>query len=99
TEISNNENITLSVPVTNTGKRNGTEIVQVYLRKVGDSEGPLKTLRGFKRIVVPAGKTATAVINLPPAAFEFYDAGFGKITVAAGEYAVLYGNSSAEKDL
>jgi beta-glucosidase len=99
TEISNNESLTLSIPVTNTGKRNGTEIVQVYVRKVGDSEGPLKTLRGFKRTVVAAGKTATAVINLPPAAFEFYDTNFGKMTVAAGEYELLYGHSSAEKDL
>jgi beta-glucosidase len=56
-------------------------------------------LRGFKRIVVPAGKTATAVINLPPAAFEFYDANGGKMTVAAGDYELLYGNSSADKDL
>ncbi|HUP10892.1 MAG TPA: glycoside hydrolase family 3 C-terminal domain-containing protein, partial [Niastella sp.] len=99
TEIGNNESITISIPVTNTGKRNGTEIVQVYVRKVGDSEGPLKTLRGFTRIVVAAGKTATAAINLPPAAFEFYDTNGGKMTVAAGEYEVLYGNSSAEKDL
>jgi beta-glucosidase len=98
-QIGNNESVELSIPVTNTGKRNGTEIVQVYVRKTGDSDGPLKTLRGFKRIAVPAGKTATAVINLPPAAFEFYDTNFGKMTVAAGEYEVLYGNSSAEKDL
>jgi beta-glucosidase len=99
TEISNKESITLSIPVTNTGKRSGTEIVQVYVRKTGDSDGPLKTLRGFKRMAVAAEKTATAVIDLPPAAFEFYDTNYGKMTVAAGEYELLYGNSSADKDL
>jgi beta-glucosidase len=99
TEISNNESVTLSIPVSNTGKRQGTEIVQVYVRKTGDADGPLKTLRGFKRIAVPAGKTTTAVISLPPAAFEFYDANWGKMMVAAGEYELLYGNSSADKDL
>jgi len=71
----------------------------VYVRKTGDSDGPLKTLRGFKRIVVPAATTATALINLPPSTFEFYDNNYGKMTVAAGEYELLYGNSSAEKDL
>lgn len=99
TAISNNESIDISIPVTNTSKRTGTEIVQVYVRKTNDSDGPLKTLRGFKRVSVPAGSTATAVINLPPSAFEFYDDKYGKMTVAAGEYELLYGNSSAEKDL
>lgn len=99
TAISNNESIDISIPVTNTSKRTGTEIVQVYVRRTNDSDGPLKTLRGFKRVSVPAGSTATAVINLPPSAFEFYDDKYGKMTVAAGEYELLYGNSSAEKDL
>jgi len=98
-QINNNESVELSIPVTNTGKRNGTEIVQVYVRKVSDSDGPLKTLRGFKRIDLAAGKTATAIISLPPSAFEFYDAIHGKMAVTPGEYELLYGNSSAEKDL
>ncbi|MBO9202597.1 MULTISPECIES: xylan 1,4-beta-xylosidase [Niastella] len=99
TIISNTETIDISIPVTNTSKRNGTEVVQVYVRKTGDSDGPLKTLRGFKRIEVPAGKTAIALINLPPATFEFYDTSYGKMTVATGEYELLYGNSSSDKDL
>ena len=99
TQINSNESVELSIPVTNAGKRHGTEIVQVYVRKVGDSDGPLKTLRAFKRIDIAAGKTATAMISLPPAAFEFYNAIHGKMEVTPGEYELLYGNSSAEKDL
>jgi beta-glucosidase len=99
TEVSNKESIELSIPVTNTGKRNGTEIVQVYVRKVGDSDGALKTLRGFKRINVAAGKTAMANIMLPFAAFEFFNDIEGKMAVTPGAYELLYGNSSAEKDL
>ncbi len=99
TAFNNNESVELTIPVINTGKRNGTEIVQVYIRKTGYTDGPLKTLRGFKRMDIAAGKTTTAVISLPPAAFEFYDTNFGKMTVAKGEYEILYGNSSAEKDL
>lgn len=99
TNISNTESIVISIPVINTSKRSGTEIVQVYVRKTGDSDGPFKTLRGFKRLAVPAATTVTALINLPPSTFEFYDNNYGKMTVAAGEYELLYGNSSAEKDL
>ncbi|MGN6416314.1 MAG: xylan 1,4-beta-xylosidase [Pseudobacter sp.] len=97
--IRNTDSIRLSIPVTNTGKRNGTEIIQVYVRKAGDNEGPLKTLRGFKRLPVNAGKTAVATITLTPAAFEFFDATKGKLAVMPGEYELLYGSSSADNDL
>jgi beta-glucosidase len=99
TNIKTNETIELIVPVSNIGKRDGTEIVQVYVRKVNDTDGPLKTLRGFQRIDVAAGKTRQAVINLPYTAFEFFDRASGKMAVTAGEYEVWYGNSSDTKDL
>ncbi len=99
TEISNYESVELTIPVTNTGKRDGTEVVQVYVRKANDIDGPLKTLKGFKRVSVASGKTNQAVINLPSTSFEFYDRASGKMVVTAGEYKVLYGNSSDAKDL
>jgi beta-glucosidase len=89
----------LSIPVSNTGKRNGTEIVQVYVRKVNDTDGPTKTLRGFQRLEVPAGKTSQAIITLPYNAFEFFDRSTGSMKVMPGEYEIWYGNSSAAKDL
>ena len=46
-ELTAGQSLKLTVPVTNTGKRNGEEVVQVYLRKQGDAEGPIKTLRAF----------------------------------------------------
>src|SRR3990172_6404399 len=52
TNIKTNETVELMVPVANTGKRDGTEVVQVYVRKVNDTDGPLKTLRGFQRVSV-----------------------------------------------
>ena len=99
TAIKSNESVELTIPVSNKGKRNGTEIVQVYVRKMNDIDGPLKTLKGFQRIDVAAGKTAQAVINLPYNSFEFFDRTTGKMDVAAGEYEVLYGSSSDAKDL
>ena len=99
TAIKANESVELTIPVSNKGKRNGTEIVQVYVRKLNDTDGPLKTLKGFQRVDVSAGKTIQAVINLPYNSFEFFDRSTGKMAVVAGEYEVLYGNSSDAKDL
>lgn len=99
TKIKNGENLKLSIPVSNIGKLDGTEVVQAYVRRSNDKNGPLKTLRGFQRVNVIAGKTSTATIDLPYKAFEFYDETKLKMTVTAGEYEVWYGNSSASKDL
>jgi beta-glucosidase len=98
-KIKSGESIKLSVPVSNTGKRDGTEIIQVYVRKANDSDGPLKTLRGFRRVDVTAGKTVEATIELPWTSFEFFDRASGKMAVVTGEYEVWYGNSSDTKDL
>ena len=98
-EIKKDETIQLTVPVSNTGKRDGTEIVQVYVHKVNDTDGPLKSLKGFKRIEIAAGKTLPASINLSNTAFEFFDRASGKMAVTTGEYEVWYGSSSDAKDL
>ncbi len=98
-QLKKDENLSVTVPVTNTGKRNGTEIVQVYVTKVNDNTGTVKTLRGFKRTAVAAGKTADAIIHLAPTAFEFYNDKTLKMEVVAGDYEVWYGNSSADRDL
>jgi hypothetical protein len=99
TVINANESVDLTVPVTNTGKQNGAEIIQVYVRKVNDIDGPIKTLRGFQRVEIEAGKTKQVSILLSPSTFEFYDWSQRKMMVSTGEYEVLYGNSSNVKDL
>lgn len=98
-QIGNGQAITITVPVANTGKKDGTEIVQVYIRKTNDSTGLAKTLRGFQRIDVAKGKTANAVIDLPYSAFEFYDEKALQVKITPGEYEVFYGNSSDPKNL
>jgi len=69
------------------------------VRKVNDIEGPIKNLKGFKRLDVEKGKSKDAVIDLPPSSFEFYDWAQRKMTVTPGEYEIFYGNSSDKKDL
>ncbi|HLP05811.1 MAG TPA: glycoside hydrolase family 3 C-terminal domain-containing protein, partial [Paludibacter sp.] len=98
-KIKADETARITIPVTNSGKRPGTEIMQVYIRKVNDIEGPIKTLRGFKRVEIAARKTESVTIDLPPASFEFFDWGKRKMMVAPGEYEILYGNSSDSKAL
>jgi beta-glucosidase len=97
--ISKDENAELSLSVSNTGKREGTEVIQVYIKKVNDTNGPLKTLRSFRRIIVPAGKTSEVKMDLPRSAFEFFDRASGIMAVTSGDYEIWYGNSSSEKDL
>ena len=99
TKINRNESLKMTIPVSNTGKMKGTEVVQVYVKKVNDIEGPIKTLRGFQRVELAAGKTLQASIELAPSAFEFYDWAQRKMLVTPGEYDVYYGNSSDDKDL
>ena len=89
----------ITIPVTNTGKRNGTEVVQVYIRNLGDAEGPLKSLRAFQRVNVKAGETVTATLKLDANAFEFWDPETNTMRTKPGKYEILYGNSSMDKDL
>ena len=87
------------VSVTNKGKRDGDEIVQVYLRHAGDTEGPLKTLRGFKRVSIKAGETKQVEIDMPRESFETWDNTTNTMRVVGGEYHLMVGNSSSDTDL
>ena len=89
----------VSIPVSNNGQKNGTEIVQLYIRNTADADGPLKSLRGFQRVDVKAGQSATATIELKPESFEFWDAETNTMRTKSGTYEILYGNSSLDKDL
>ena len=89
----------VSIPVSNKGQKNGTEIVQLYIRNTADAEGPSKSLRGFQRVDVKAGQSATANITLTPESFEFWDAETNTMRTKPGTYEILYGNSSLDKDL
>jgi beta-glucosidase len=98
-KISRDGNVELTIPVSNTGKQSGTEIIQVYVHKTNDTDGPLKTLKGFRRIELAAGKSGQAVVNLPSDSFEFFDRTSGKMAVIPGDYEVWYGNSSDARNL
>ena len=90
---------TLAIPVTNTGLRDATEVVQVYVRDLSDPDGPLKSLRAFGRVDVKAGQTVTAQMTLEPKAFEFFDPATNTVHQKSGKFDILYGNSSRSQDL
>ena len=97
--INKDGKVTLTVPVTNTGKREGTETVQVYVKALDYPDAPIKSLKGFQKLSLKAGETATATITLDGEAFEYYDESIDELSTRPGRYQILYGNSSQEKDL
>ena len=98
-DMSNDGNGTVTVEVANTGKCDGTETVQVYIRNLQDPDGPLKSLRAFERVAVKAGQTATAKLKLASKSFEFWDPETNTMRVKPGRYEILVGTSSNDKDL
>ena len=94
-----NGKVTLTVPVTNTGDREGTETVQVYVKRLGDAGAPIKALKGFQKLSLKAGETKQAEITLDGEAFEYYEEKIDELAVKPGKYQILYGKSSRDEDL
>jgi beta-glucosidase len=89
--------ITVSVDVRNTGKREGTEVVQVYVKDMACSvERPEKELKGFEKVFLEPGEKKTISIKLNRDAFAFYDPDRKQWVVEAGEFEILVGSSSKD---
>ena len=87
-------NATVSVDVTNSGNRDGQEIVEMYIRDDYSSvPRPVKELKGFKKIALKAGETKTVSFPITPEALAFYDADM-KWQVEPGSFTVMVGPSS-----
>ena len=85
--------------VTNTGKRSGTEIVQLYIGDIVTSVSWTdRELKAFKRITLEAGETRTVEFNIPVSDCSIVDAQGHRI-VENGEFEVLIGHSSWRSDL
>jgi len=85
--------------VTNTGKRQGTEVVQMYIRDLFSSvTRPLKELKGFKKVSLQPGETKTVALDITPESLAFYDIDM-KYVVEPGEFELMVGNSSRDCDL
>ncbi|HEY6805692.1 MAG TPA: glycoside hydrolase family 3 N-terminal domain-containing protein [Pyrinomonadaceae bacterium] len=88
--------ITVSAEVTNTGKREGDEVVQLYIRDVAASMArPVKELKGFKRVTLKPGATQRVEFTLGPDELGFYNREM-KYVVEPGEFKVMVGSSSED---
>ncbi len=94
-----NEVVTVTVKVTNTGKINGEEIVQLYIRdKVSSATRPVKELKGYQRVALKAGETKTVSFTIDAESLAFYDINMA-YCVEPGEFMIMTGSSSNDKDL
>ena len=98
-EVGADGNGKVTVEVANTGKMDGTEVVQLYIRNLQDPNGPLKSLRAFERVDVKAGQTSTVALSLNRKSFEFWNAETNTMRVKPGKYEILVGTSSVDQDL
>jgi beta-glucosidase len=69
------------------------------LKKENDEDGPVKTLRAFKRVHIPAGETTNVTFELTGKQFEWWNANTQSVDVNAGDFDILVGGNSTDKDL
>ena len=84
----------VTIPVANTGDKNGAEVVQVYIRNDSDPHGPLKSLRAYKRVELNPGQKTKVTFVLDKESFEFFDEESNTMRTLPGNYTIFYGNSS-----
>ena len=86
--------ITAAVTVTNTGKRDGAEVVQLYIRDlVGSITRPVKELKGFEKIFLKAGESKTVTFKITPELLRFYDYDLKQVA-EPGDFDVMIGGDS-----
>ena len=86
--------ITAAVTVTNTGKRDGAEVVQLYIRDlVGSITRPVKELKGFEKIFLKAGESKTVTFKITPELLRFYAYDLKQVA-EPGDFDVMIGGDS-----
>ena len=86
--------ITAAVTVTNTGKRDGAEVVQLYIRDlVGSITRPVRELKGFEKVFLRAGESKTVSFKITPELLRFYDYDLNHVA-EPGDFDLFIGGSS-----
>jgi beta-glucosidase len=102
TSLKGNQTLNASITVTNTGKYDGAEVVQLYVRDVvGSVTRPVKELKGFQKIMLKAGETKTITFNITPADLKFYAPHSAnnydlKYDWEAGDFEIMIGANSSD---
>jgi beta-glucosidase len=96
TDIHATDKLTATVTITNTGKYDGEETAQLYIRDlVGSVTRPVKELKGFKKVFLKAGQSQTITFALDINDLKFYDINM-KYTAEPGDFQVLIGTNSRD---
>jgi beta-glucosidase len=96
TSLKGNQTLTASVIVTNSGKFDGKEVVQLYIRDVvGSVTRPVKELKGFQKIELKAGESKTVTFNITTIDLKFYNYEL-KNDWEAGEFEIMIGGNSRD---
>lgn len=94
-----NDVVSVEVTVTNTSSVDGEEVVQMYIRdELSSYTRPVKELKGYQRVFVKAGASQTVSIPVHAESLAMYDKDY-KFVVEPGDFTIMTGNSSADKDL
>ena len=94
-QITPDETITFTVNVKNTGKRAGSEVVQLYIHDVKSSvDRPKKELKGFQKVYLQPGENRDVSITVNKEALSFYDESSASWKAEAGKFEALVGNTS-----
>ena len=89
------ETISFTVSVTNTGKRAGAEVVQLYISDLKSSlPRPIKELKGFQKVFLQPGETQDVTITINKDALSFYDEATSAWKAEAGDFEALIGTAS-----
>jgi beta-glucosidase len=89
--------MTASIDITNTGSRDGDEVVQLYARKPDSTVSrPIKQLIAFQRITIPKGATRTVHFTIPARSLSYWDVENHAFTVEPGRYDIMAGASSED---
>jgi len=95
--VSGNEGFSVSVDITNTGQRSGSEVAQLYIQDVKCStDRPLKELKGFSKVKLEPGEKKTIVFELNKTALSFYDDQEHCWKAEKGKFILLIGSSSRD---
>lgn len=94
-QIAKNGKLTVSIDVTNTGKCQGDEVVQLYLHEVTPAvKRPAKELRGFERISLKPGERKKVTFTVPAEKLAYYDETTHGFVVKPGAFDVMVGSAS-----
>ena len=94
TEMSADGELTATVTVTNTGSRDGAEVVQLYIRDlVGSVTRPVKELKGFEKIFLKAGESRKVSFSITPELLKFYNYDL-QFVCEPGDFDVMIGGNS-----